>query len=73
MEEPDEIDFSRETSFGRFFETPSRETSIPKIPEIDFFQMLGSICFRLSEVAIANRVLEDGPILDSRPGKTCHA
>ena len=30
--EDSQIDFFQETSFGRFFETSSRETSIPKNP-----------------------------------------
>ena len=52
---------------------PLEKRQYLKIPEIDFFQILGSICFRLSKVRNANRVLEDGPILGSRPAKTCHA
>ena len=52
---------------------PPEKRQYLKIPDIDFFQTLGSTCFRLSEVHDHDRVREDGPTLDSRPAKTYHA
>ena len=53
---------------------PPKKRQYLKIPEIDFFPNIRfDMLSGCPRSATANRVLEDGPILGSRPAKTCHA